>query len=60
MASRPGATIVLEGHQRSYSIFSRRVVGEVMAETSYALQSVLATPATELLSPAVWSSAAAT
>lgn len=48
-----GAAIVQEDRQRSYSRFSRRMVGVVVAETSYALQSVLATAATDLLSPAI-------
>lgn len=49
-----GATIVQEDRQRSYSRFSRRMVGVVVAETSYALQSVLATAATDLLSPVIY------
>lgn len=53
MALHLGATIVQEDHQRSYSRFSCRMVGEVMTEISYALQSVLATAATDLLSPAI-------
>lgn len=47
-----GATIVQEDRQRSYSRFSRRVIGEVILEKSYALQSVLAAAATYLLSAA--------
>lgn len=53
MALHLGATIVQEDLQRSYLRFSRRMVGEMMTEISYALQSVLATAATDLLSPAV-------